>query len=464
MLSTLHMVETVCDKMLKTGIDIGSQSEKIIMDISWYLSSSKLFYDENYITEQFGNVLSQMIEQGKIRFDSTESNENLPVIYLKDDLLLIKVNDFAEIERRIPFGLIDKTPKSNGIRLRSILCEKGCLVTNNGDKMLYKTSISVNSTDRMNYVALKKSLLTEEARRLIPVVRKKSVSASGYNPPDNNDGRDRILLGNTLDTDQPVYWSIGNDMLLNHHLYIQADSGSGKTTLLFLLAQRLYNLGKNVVILDFAEKTSYSKSDIITMNEKMIENTGVSVFENGFSEDNIIRYNYENFNPDKIYIHNSIYILRCSPTEAVDVLREFFLYLNDKRGNDVYIVLDEINSLNFDVKFSGDNDQTVSDVIFRQGRSVGLNLISATQFLSKKGSMNKAKLFNQSATRIVLHMNSFSSTGVAKSISASKYTYYKEVLEKMVKGQALVLSGIECADSSITNDMPLQIKISPMNM
>ena len=162
-----------------------------------------------------------------------------------------------------------------------------------------------------------------------------------------------------------------------------------------------------------------------------------------------------------------MYILRCTSTEAIKVLREFFLYLNmfnNKHKNEIYAVLDEINSLDFDVKFSNNNDQTVSDVIFRQGRSVGLNLISATQFLSKRGSVNKAKLFNQSATRIALHMNNFSSTGVAKSISISRYEYYKEVLEKMVKGQALVLSGIECADGSITNDIPLQIKISPMNM
>ncbi|MDE6679629.1 MAG: hypothetical protein K2K02_11375, partial [Ruminococcus sp.] len=127
------------------------------------------------------------------------------------------------------------------------------------------------------------------------------------------------------------------------------------------------------------------------------------------------------------------------------------------------VILDEINSLNFDEKFSENNDQTVADIIFRQGRSVGLNLISATQFLSKKGSKSKAQLFNQSATKIALHMNSSSSTAVAKSISVSRYSYYKEVLEKMTVGQAIVYSGVECSDNSITNDMPLQIKISPFN-
>ncbi|MDE6678225.1 MAG: DUF87 domain-containing protein, partial [Ruminococcus sp.] len=248
--STLHMIETVCDKMLKTGIDIGSQSEKIIADISQYLNNSKLFYDENHITEQFRNVLSQMVEQGRIRFGDTESDENLPVVYVKDDLLLIKVNDFAKIECQLPFGLIDKNLKSNGIRLRSILYENGYLVTNNGDKMLYKASVSENSSDRMNFVALKKNLLKSEAQKFVPVIRKKAISTLGYQPPNNNDGRNRILLGTTLDTELPVYWSIENNRLSNQHLYIQADSGAGKTTLLFLLAQRLYKAGKNVLILD----------------------------------------------------------------------------------------------------------------------------------------------------------------------------------------------------------------------
>lgn len=465
-LSALHMIEKVCDEVLNTGIDIGSQSKKIIADISWYLKNSELFYDENYITEQFGNVLSQMIVQVKIRFDNTETESDGSFIAasVKDDLLLFTLKDFSTIERHLPFGLIDKTPKSNGVRLRSILHEKGYLITNNGDKLLYKASISDVSADRINFVALKKSLLTEEARRLIPVVRKKSVSASGYNPPDNNDGTERILLGTTIDTGQPVYWSIGNNMLMNRHIYVQADSGSGKTTLLFLLAQRLHRLGKMVVILDFAEKTSYSKADLVTMDKNMIDNIGLSIFENGFSEENIIRCSRDEFYSSQIIINNGIHIMRCSPMDAIKVLRDLFLYLNENQENDVYIILDEINSLDFNVRFSEDNNQTVADVIFRQGRSVGLNLISATQFLAKKGAMSKAKLFNQSATRLAMHMNSSSSTGVAKSISVSRYEYYKEVLEKMVRGQALMISGVECADGSITNDKPLLIHFSPINI
>lgn len=61
-------------------------------------------------------------------------------------------------------------------------------------------------------------------------------------------------------------------------------------------------------------------------------------------------------------------------------------------------------------------------------------------------------------------MSSISSTSVAKSIDSSKYIYYKEILEKLVCGQGIVYSGIELADGSITNSMPLQISISSMNL
>lgn len=161
----------------------------------------------------------------------------------------------------------------------------------------------------MNYVAVKKSILTEKAQKLVPAVNKNTISASGYRPPDNSDSRERILLENTLDTDQPVYWSIGNDMLLNRHLYIQADSGSGKTALLFLLAQRLYSLGKNIVIFDFAEKTSYSVLDIENMNKNFTENAGLSVFENGFSINECVYRCYSTFDISEMYWNKNVYII-----------------------------------------------------------------------------------------------------------------------------------------------------------
>lgn len=492
LLSSLHTIEIICDKVLKTVLDISSHSEKYVSDISNYAEQSGSFFDADYITSQFRNVLSNAIMQGEIAFMTGE--DNISVVYVKEDLLLFTVNDFANFERKIPFGLIDRTPKTNGIRLRSILCEKGYLVTNNGDKMLYKTSISDNSTDRMNYVAIKKNILTEEAQRFVPVANKNTVSASGYEPPDNNDGIERILLGTTIDTGQPVYWSIGHDMLTNQHLYIQADTGGGKTTALILLAQRLYNAGKNVIIFDFAEKTSCSESEIRKKDESLIRSTGKSIYEGDLTEDKLIYYTVKNkcgryeyliyrgidnvlydnndfyfskddFIDDMLSERRGVYILRCTPIHTAAILKDLFIYLdknNKNRDNDIYAVLDEINSLNFDEPFSIENPQSIAEVIFRQGRGIGLNLLSATQFLVNKNSRKKAQLFNQSGTKLVMHLNSYSSTGVSKSIFIKKYEYYKNVLEKMIRGQALVYSGIECADGSITNDMPLKISISPI--
>ena len=248
-------------------------------------------------------------------------------------------------------------------------------------------------------------------------------------------------------------------------MYIQADSGSGKTTLLFLLAQRLYRAGKKVIIFDFAEKTSYLVPDIETMDKNFTEITGFSVFEKGFSIDELVYRWYSNLDISEMFRNEKIYIIHCTPTYAVVILQRIFKWLNihnSTHEHDTYAILDEINSLNFEEQFSDENKQSVADVLFRQGRSIGLHLISATQFLAKDGSREKALLLNQSATKIALHLSRASSTGVAKTIDNKRYEYYKDVLDKMTKGQGIVYSGVELADGSITNNMPLQISISPI--
>ena len=264
---------------------------------------------------------------------------------------------------------------------------------------------------------------------------------------------------------------------------------------MILLAQRLYNAGKNVIIFDFAEKTSYSESEIRKKDESLIHSIGKLIYEGGLTEDKFIYYTvkhkfddyvgleyflysgidnvcYKNndfhiwrddFIDDMLSKHRGVYILRCTPTYTAAILKDLFIYLdknNKNRDNDIYAVLDEINSLNFDEPFSIENSQSIAEVIFRQGRGIGLNLLSATQFLVNKNSRKKAQLFNQSGTKLVMHLNSYSSTGVSNSILIKKYEYYKNALEKMIRGP-LVYSGIECADGSITNDIPLKISISP---
>lgn len=461
------VIEGMCDSFLKLGINISSKADKVYNDLLEYINHSKLFYDNNYIVQQFIDCLNKEIENGRVAFGDNESEENLPVIYAKKELILIGVRDFAKFEQMIPFGIIDKTAKSNGVRLRNILSEEGCLVTNNGDKMLYKTSISLQSSERKNFVALKQSILSDAAKEKLPIIEDEEILSVGYSSPSDSDGVDRVLLGKTIDTDQPVYWSIGNVNLMNKHMFVQADSGAGKTTLLFLLAQRLYSKGKRVVIFDFAEKNSYSNSDIQRMDEGIVQATGRTVFENGITESDLFYFQESEFDTDIILSEVGVFVVRCSPVSAVNYLREVFNVLveeNKNRDKDVYVILDEINSLNFEEKFSAENDQTIADVVFRQGRSVGLNIISATQFLADKGSRKKAELFNQSAVRIALHMNTSSSTSVARTINQKEYLRYKEVLEKMTRGQALVICGIETSDGNIRNDLPLKIKIAPSDL
>ena len=203
------------------------------------------------------------------------------------------------------------------------------------------------------------------------------------------------------------------------------------------------------------------------MDRTFTEITGSSVFEKGFSIDDFIYRWYSNFDVSQIFWNKKIYIIHCEPVYAVEILKNIFKWLgffNQNHEKDVYAILDEINSLNFEEPFSKENEQSIADVIFRQGRSIGLHLISATQFLAKQGSRGKALLLNQSATKIALHLSRASSTGIAKTIDNKRYEYYKDVLDKMTKGQGIVYSGVELADGSITNNMPLQISISPMKL
>ncbi len=460
----LHIIDIIFYELFNDVSNTCLSCKEFASEIQNYVEQSKLFYNDEYIIEQFKNALSDAVIRKEISFMQDENSSS--IVYVKDDLLLFNVKIFAELEQKIPFGLIDKTLKTTGIRLRTILNENGYLVTNNGDKLLYKTSVSKNLSERANFIALRKSLLTEEARCLVPIVKNKVISTVEYQPPDDVDNKQRIFLGITMDMQKPVYWSIENSRLSNKHLYIQADSGSGKTTLLFLLAQRLNRAKKKVIILDLAEKTSYSKTDIENIDKGFMENTGCSVYEQGFSENEILRYEYSEASIEKIFSNDNICVVRSMPKEAVEILRNIFNWLNSNNENheyDTYVILDEINSLYFNGEYSKENSQSVVEVVFRQGRSIGLNLISATQFLAKKDSRNKSALFNQSATRIAMHMNSATSTQVAKSINNSNYVYYKGVLEKLTCGQGVIYSGVELDDGSITNDMPLQIEFVSLN-
>ncbi len=468
--SSVHAVEFICDKVLELSLGFDKVSQTYIEQIRKYLEFSESFFDADTVIEKFKMVISSMIDKKQFFFADTESDlsrntERFPVMYLQNDLMLFTVADFSVIEQKFPFGLMDAKQKTLGMNLRRILYESRYLEVNNGEKLLYKTSLSSDS-GRQNFIALKRDFLSSEIREMIPnAVNQNFRVATDYVPPVTDDSTERVILGRTKENNSAVYWSIGNEMLANKHLFIQADSGSGKTTLLFLIAQRLYQLGKQVIILDFAEKESYSEAEL-NMTDKRLSNTKRhSLFIDGLDKKVIQRYQSAMGNDILNSNGNSLLaVVRTSPTEAVNILRKLFYYQRDNNGDgqhDVYVILDEINSLNFEQKFSDENDLTVADVIFRQGRSIGLNLISATQALAKKGSRNKALLFNQSATKIALRLNSSAATGVAKSISVNKYQQYKEELEKLSVGEAIVYSGLEAPDGMIVNDKWVRISISP---
>lgn len=163
----LHIIDIIFYELFNDVSNTCLSCKEFASEIQNYVEQSKLFYNDEYIIEQFKNALSDAVIRKEISFMQDENSSS--IVYVKDDLLLFNVKIFAELEQKIPFGLIDKTLKTTGIRLRTILNENGYLVTNNGDKLLYKTSVSKNLSERANFIALRKSLLTEEARCLVPL-------------------------------------------------------------------------------------------------------------------------------------------------------------------------------------------------------------------------------------------------------------------------------------------------------
>ena len=92
-----------------------------------------------------------------------------------------------------------------------------------------------------------------------------------------------------------------------------------------------------------------------------MENTGCSVYEQGFSENEIVRYEYSEASIEKIFSNDNICVVRSMPKEAVEILRNIFNWLNSNNENheyDTYVILDEINSLYFNPSLPPEKSET----------------------------------------------------------------------------------------------------------
>ena len=375
---------------------------------------SERFNNKEYIYEYFKDVFNECIidEDFKLvnnnAFNKNISDDN-QIIYVNNDLLLIQMPIFNDIISYIPSCINDK----DGINLRKILFEKNMLESNCGkDKYLYRASIA-GSDRRPYFIAINKAILNEDAVKKLP-----GKNQTSYELINADDDVERIKLGIT-EEGTPVYWSIGKG-LRNKSIFIRGSIGSGKTYLLLSLAKKLHDIGKRVVIFDYAIASGYDEYEL------------KKVLSEYYIKDNIF-ISSEATMKNIIEHENQIVVIRSTVEVAENLLMELFDYCEQHKAEerDFYVILDEVASMNIT------NTSAIGKAIL-YGRKVNLGLLTATQVLSGDGVRTKTKLLNQAALKIALSLDDATAREVARENSKKDAEAFIETLKELKRGEALV--------------------------
>ena len=369
-----------------------------------------------------------MVNKDEVRLaiaESEDTSEDIPVIYLKNELLLLDMALFNEIVKHVPGCENDK----DGIRLRKILAEYDLLKVNTGkDKYLYRAQIA-GSEKRPYMIAVNKSVLDSEAVNKLPQGNK-----SVYKPINTDDNAERIKLGVTAEG-FPVYWSIGKE-LTNNHLFIRGMSGAGKTYLLLSIAIQLHDIGKRVIIFDYAKPSGYDK---VSVKEIMKEK---------YNEDNFSFLSEATIND--ITNEERIVIVRTS-TDITDKLLEELLDncdIHKAEGKEFYVIIDEALSMTIT-----QNSSLGKAVLY--GRKANFNILAASQFISGKGSKEKIKLLNQAALKIAMSLDNESIGEVAREIAGKDKTKKENmitIMKKFKRGDAVAFGELEEPDNEVRSN------------
>ena len=426
---------SVCINIMKnifTDYGHNSFSEKYYTDMaeSVYrlIRNSEKYNEEDEIVNWFIYILNFMVNKDEVRLavaESEDTSEDIPVIYVKNELLLLDMALFNEIVKHVPGCENDK----DGIRLRKILAEYDLLKVNTGkDKYLYRAQIA-GSEKRPYMIAVNKSVLDSEAVKKLPQGNK-----SVYKPINTDDNAERIKLGVTAEG-FPVYWSIGK-VLTNNHLFIRGMSGAGKTYLLLSIANQLHDIGKRVIIFDYAKPSGYDKASV------------KEIMEEKYNEDNFSFLSEATIND--ITNEERIVIVRTSTDITDKLLEELLDYcdVHKAKGKELYVIIDEALSMTIT-----QNSSLGKAVLY--GRKANLNILAASQFISGKGSKEKIKLLNQAALKIAMSLDNESIGEVAREI-AGKDKNKKEkmitIMKKFKRGDAVAFGELEEPDNEVHSD------------
>lgn len=361
-------------------------------------------------------------------------SDDKKVIYLKDELLLIKANLFRDILKDIPVFAADR----EGMNLRQIMAGRDLIEYNSGandGRYLYRTNIT-DSGKREYFIAVRAALLDYEAMAKIPVK-----GAGMYLVLNTNDDTERIRLG-ISENGEPVYWSIGAD-LMNRHLFVRGKSGSGKTYFLTTIAKKLNDTGKRVVILDCAEFSGYDRTELMKVLSEDYIDKNITISNNLVTVDEVIQN------------ENKISVMRSSAVEAEDFLSDMMKYCESHKteNKETYIIFDEIAGLDI-------SGNTSLGKAVLQGRKINLNVITATQILCGEGVREKTSILCESSLHVAFSVDKKMRSEIAREIDKKKSADYEEQLKNLGRGEALVYGELESFDGRIEQDRCIKVKIT----
>lgn len=396
---------------------------------------SESFYDEEHIVDDFRYELSDEILKGAVYLvvnekQSIEITQDKPVVYVDGEWLLISVDYFRKIEQRISFGTVD----TDGTKLREILLRCNLLNTNCGEKrLLYRASI-MNESGRNYFVAVKNTVLDEEAAERLPIQRTTFYEA--FLPEDDVE---RVKLGTTSEG-RPVYWSIGK--LQNRNLFIRGKTRSGKTYFLISVAKKLHALGKRVIIFDYSSPKGYDEYEL------------KKVLPEAYIQENITIGTDANL--DFVLEHEkNIVIIQSSPRKAEQLLCDLFDYCDAHKAEEkeTYVVFDEAASMDIST------DSALGNVILN-GQKISFNILAATQVLAGEGVVEKTKLLTQSSVKLAFGLDEKTAAEAAREIDRKNLKNHISTIEELLPGEALVYGMLEDSEGNIKPKQYVKIKVT----
>lgn len=402
------------------------------------ISDSEYFNDEETVIDEFADELNYLINEDEILLaDYNVFNADLDndkkLIYVKDGLLLIRSGVFRDILKNIPVFIVDR----EGVNLRHIMVERDLIEYNSGanDRYLYRTNIT-DSGKREYFIAVRTKLLYDETRIKLPIK-----GAGIYPVLDTYDNIERIKIG-ISENGEPVYWSIGAD-LMNRHLFVRGKSGSGKTYFLTSLAKKLNDIGKRVVILDFAELSGYDRIELLKVLTEDYIDKNITISNNLMTVDEVIQN------------ENKITVIRSSIGEAEKFLYDMMKYCQEHKtqNKETYVIFDEIAELDI-------SGNTSLGKAVLQGRKIKLNIITATQILCGEGVREKTSILCESSLHIAFSVDKKMRGEIAKEIDRKRAIDYEEQLKNLGQGEALVYGELEDSDGRIRQDRCIKVKIT----